>query len=380
EIPISYKVSSKSGDLARVWIGTSPVNLLNDYIAKKQNVTGILTTVGGTPTKLIFISSQPAAVVGIEEIPAAGAAFTVERRDDFDNKTKALTIEVYLQIPASQVSIHTALGKTMGTVGNSDDYGFRNVLNDQFIGDITIYSGQTQASFRYHDRVASYSGVSPSSNTAEGERPGYWQIEARSGTMQPAVHQLRTDPYEIAKVSFKNDQRSMTAGKITNSATGDTQIFKAELRDMFDNPSIATDTINILLSTITRQASRHNDSFGFSASTDMSGAFPPIFESTVSFVTIALDDYFTTFYYLDTTASIEYAVAVPTKRIIGISVPEQGTWQVSEQSLIVAPDITNRIGVSQGAGQTLMAGVTSQMFIMSLEDKFGNFTPVKSGG
>ncbi|MCK5358692.1 MAG: hypothetical protein KAJ48_09880, partial [Elusimicrobiales bacterium] len=260
----------------------------------------------------------------------------------------------------------------------SDDYGFRNAGNAQFIDSINIYLGQTQATFRYHDRTASYSGVSPSSNTAEGERPGYWQLEAKSGIMQPAIHQLQMNPYEIAKVTFGNEQRSITAGKIVNSETGLNQSFKVELRDMFDNPSIATATVEVLLSTANRQASIFSDSFCFAASSAMSGAFPPIFESTVSFVTIPLDYYSATFYYLDTMASSGYEVALPTKPVIGLAVPERPTWQPSEQSVIVAPDTADRISVRDGIGQTIMAGATSQMFVMSLDDRFGNPTPVKS--
>ncbi|MCK5583855.1 MAG: hypothetical protein KAI33_08695, partial [Elusimicrobiales bacterium] len=380
ETPLSYKISSKAGDWARVWIGTSPVNLLSDYVAKKQNVTGILTTIGGDPTKLVYVSSQPTAVVGITELGGvSGAEFTVERRDDFDNPSREYsTTEVYLMIPTAQESIHTDLGRTLGTEGNSDDYGFRNAGNAQFIDSINIYLGQTQATFRYHDRTASYSGVSPSSNTAEGERPGYWQLEAKSGIMQPAIHQLQMNPYEIAKVTFGNEQRSITAGKIVNSETGLNQSFKVELRDMFDNPSIATATVEVLLSTANRQASIFSDSFCFAASSAMSGAFPPIFESTVSFVTIPLDYYSATFYYLDTMASSGYEVALPTKPVIGLAVPERPTWQPSEQSVIVAPDTADRISVRDGIGQTIMAGATSQMFVMSLDDRFGNPTPVKS--
>ncbi len=378
ECPLSYRVSSKAGDWARFWVGTTTINLLTDYIARKQNVSGILTTIGGTPTNLVFVSSQPAATVGIQEIPAAGAYFTVERRDDFDNPTKEGNTDVYLMLPSDQISVHTDLGRSLGTVGNSDDYGFRNVLNDQFLSAITIYTGQTQASFRYHDRVASYSGVSPSSNTAEGGRPGYWQIEARSGSMQPAIHQLQVDPYEIAKVSFANPQRSMTAGKVTNAITGDLQSFKIELRDMFDNPSVTTDTVDVALSTHTRMPSKRNNSFGFSLSSAMSGAFPPIFSSTITYLTISLDDYAATFYYLDTMASSMYEVPADTKPIIEASVPSRPSWAASTQAVVVESDITNSIGISQGAGMVLMAGVTSQMFVMSLEDKYGNATPVKT--
>ncbi|MDT8285807.1 MAG: Ig-like domain repeat protein [Elusimicrobiales bacterium] len=375
---VAYRVSSAAGDWARVWIGTTTINLLADYIAKKQNVTGMLTTTGGTPSKLLYVSSQASAEAGILELPGAGAAFTVERRDDFGNITKQGQTDVYLVVLASHVAVHTGLGRSLGSFGTVGDYGFRNIINDQFIAAVSILPGQSQASYRYHDRVASYSGVSPASNTAEGGRPGYWHLIAQSGSMQSAVHLLRMNPQDITKVAFATPQRTMTAAKTTN-ALGESQYFRAELRDMFDNPRVTTAAVQVLLSTVTRQNSIVNNSFGFSASTTLAGGFPPVFASTISYVDIPLDRYAATFYYLDTTASSVYSVAVPTRPIVGLSVPAREEWAGSTQSVTITPDYTYRVNVRSGAGQVLTAGTTSQMFTLAVEDLYGNPTPVGPG-
>jgi len=378
---VAYRVSSKSGDWARVWIGTTSIvgpSAYATYVAAKQNVSGLLTTTGGVPSKLLYVSSQPEASAGIQEVAGSGALFTVERRDDFDNLTKQGQTDVYLGLPAAQVSVHTALGRYMGTFGTFGDYGFRTPLNDQFIPAASILPNQTQVSFRYHDRTASYSGLSPAQNTGEGGRPGYWQLEARSGSMQAAIHQLRVNPIDIVKVSFGNPQRSLVAGKIIDSF-GVQQHFEAELRDMFDNPSLATAAVQVQLSTYTRQPSLAYDAFSFSLSTQVSGAFPPVFLTTVTYLTIPLDSYAATFYYLDTTASSVYGSTIPLRPVIQVEAPERPAWAASTQAVHVVPDYTKRINISQNAGQTLMAGSTSQVFMMSIEDIFGNPTPVASG-
>ncbi|MDO8805613.1 MAG: Ig-like domain-containing protein [Elusimicrobiota bacterium] len=379
--PIAYKVSSLSGDWARVWIGTAPINPATyaTYAAARQNVSGRLTTIGGTPSKLVFVSSQAEAQVGIQEVVGSGAAFTVGRRDDFDNATKQGETGVYLFLPSAQVTVHTGLGRTLGTVGNAGDYGFRDTSHTEFVSAVIIPPDQTQASFRYHDRTTSYSGASPALNTYEDGRPGYWQLEARSGAMQPAFHQLRVNPAEVVQVAFGNAPLSMIAGK-QKDRYGDVQVFKAELRDMFDNPSVATAAVQVVLSTFTRQASLINDSFSFSVSSTVSGAFPPVFASTISYLNIPLDAYTATFYYLDTTASSVYSSSMtPIRPILKLSVPERAGWAASTQSVTILPDLTYRMNVRGNAGQTLIAGATSQAFDLSIEDRYGNPTPVASG-
>jgi len=379
--PMAYRVSSKAGDWARVWIGTTTVAgpaAYATYVAARQNVSGKMTTIGGVPSKLLFISSQPAATVGIQEVAGAGAPFTLERRDYFNNLTTEGQTDVFLSLPSAQVSIHTALGRTMGTFGTFGDYGFRGPMNDQFIPVASILPNQTNVSFRYHDRTSSYSGLSPALNTREGNRPGYWQIEARSGALQHAEHQLRVDPIDIAKVSFGNAQRTLVAGKITDNF-GVQQHFKAELRDMFDNPSLATAAVRVAISTFTRQPSLVNDSFSFSASTVAAAAFPPVFASTVTYLDIPIDSYSATFYYLDTTASSVYGSTLTLRPLIKLQADDQPAWASSTQPVHVLSDFTYRVNVSLNAGQSVMAGTTSQMFAMSIEDKFGNPTPVASG-
>ena len=384
--PLAYQVSNKSGDWTRVWIGTFTLSpaVYGSYVAAGQNLSGRLITTGGVPSKLVYVSSQAEAMVGIKEMAGTGAFFTVERRDDWSNVTKQGQTDVSLNLPAAQVAVHTGLGRVMGTTSASvDDYGFRDTDNKLFLSGVTIPPTKSSASFRYHDRTSSYSGLSPAENSYEGGRPGYWTLEASFGDGigdKKAAHQLRVNPAEVAQVAFGSAPRSMTAGKITN-ILGDAQAFKAELRDLFSNPSVATAPVQVLLSTFTRQASKLNDSFSFSASSGIAfGAFPPVFASTVSHVAISLNAYATAFYYLDTTASAVYASsAAPVKPIVKLSVPERESWFASTQSVTILPDITSRISVSQNAGQILTAGVISQKFMMSIEDIYGNPTPLMSG-
>ena len=374
---LAYKVSWLAGDWAKVWIGTAPINwaTYDYYKANRQNMSGTMTTVGGAPAKLLFISSQPAALAGIEEIGGLGAEFIIERRDYFGNLTTSLQTDVSLSIPSAQEAVHTTLGRTKGILGVSGDYGFRDPASSGFLPLVSIMPGQTNVTFRYHDRVTSYSGVSPSLNTAEGGRPGYWTIEARSGSLQSASHQLRVDPLAISGVVFANPQRTLRAGLTSNSG-GIDQLFYARLCDLFRNPAVATVPVQVQLSTFTRQASALGESFSFSSSPVLSGAFPPVFKSSASFITVPIDQYQTTFYYLDTTASSVYVSSVPTKPIIRVSVPTEPMWAASTQAVTVIPAETFRINVSSNSGQVLTAGVTSQAFALSIEDKFGNPTPV----
>ncbi|MEK7721300.1 MAG: hypothetical protein AAB359_02800, partial [Elusimicrobiota bacterium] len=382
-IPLGYQVSSKEGDWAQVWIGTTTLNPASyaTYDAANQNLSGRLTTTGGDPSRLVYVYSETEAMAGIKEMDGTGAAFIVERRDDFDNDTRQGETGVYLGLPSSQITVHQGLGRgDIVTSGIDGNYGFRDEDHNEFISAVIIPVDATRASFRYHDRTASYSGVSPAVNDYEDGRPGYWQLEARSGSMQPAIHQLRVNPRGITRVAFGNAQRSMTAGKLKNKF-GVVQVFKAELRDMFDNPSVATAPARVILSTFTRQASLINDAFSFSKSSAVSGAFPPVFASTVSYLDIPLDAYAATFYYLDTTASSVYpSSAASIRPILRLSVPEREGWAASTQSVTIVPDLTYRVNVSYNAGQILTAGATSQLFMMSIEDTYGNPTPVGISG
>ncbi|MEF3279377.1 MAG: hypothetical protein K6357_00185 [Elusimicrobiota bacterium] len=373
-LPLSYKVSSKANDWARIWIGTTTVNLLETNIARKQNVSGRLITKGGTPTKLVWVSTPAYISVGIDEVPGAGGLFTVERRDDFDNVSTEGDLIVYPTLLPEHVQIHTNLGKVMGTFGTFGDYGFRNLANTGFIPQAVIYDGQSQVSFRYHDRVASYSGVSPSSNTAEGGRPGYWQIEARSVSMQPAVYSLRVDPLEVSKISIVNPQRTLVAGKITDYI-GNNQTFEAQLRDMFDNPSVATYPYTVSFSTYTREESKANDYFAFSLSSQTIG-YQFVYPTT--FTVIDINEYKTNFYYIDTKASNEYSIQLPTKPIMAVKIADKINWEASTQSVKVVPDYTYKMNIRDGAGQTIIAGSTSSVVLVALEDYFGNRTPVIS--
>ncbi len=370
-VPLSYKVSSKANDWARIWIGTTTINLLDSYIAKKQNVTGRLITKGGTPSKLVWVSTPPYIIAGIDEVPGAGGFFTIERRDDFDNVTTEGDLVVFPTILAEHVDVHTNLGKVMGTFGTFGDYGFRNLSNTGFIPQAVIYNGQSQVSFRYHDRVASYSGVSVSSNTGEGGRPGKWRIIVRSGSLEPAVYDLEVRPLEVSKISIVNPPRTLVAGKITDYV-GYNQVFEVQLRDMFDNPSVATYTYTIAFSTYIRESSLINDYFGFSLSSETAG-YQFVYPTT--YTIIDTNEYKINFYYIDTKASTEYSVQIPTKPIIAVTVPDRVDF-ISTQSVKIVPDYTYRMNIREGSGQSIVAGTTSSVVVLALEDYFGNRTPL----
>ncbi|MDP2867175.1 MAG: hypothetical protein Q8O90_13120, partial [Elusimicrobiota bacterium] len=382
--PIGYQVSSKLYDWARVWIGTTTVPAsqaaYDTYASARQNLSGRLTTIGGDPSRLVYISSQAEALVGYQEA-GTGAAFTVERRDDFDNVTWQGETGVYLGLGAGDETVHLGLGRgPMVTSGVDGNYGFRDEANAEYISAVIIPVNGTGANFRYHDKTASYSGVSPAANDYEDGRPGYWTLEARSGALQPAIHKLRVNPADITQVAFGNAPRAMTAGKLKDKF-GAVQVFKSELRDMFDNPSVATAPVRVVLSTFTRQTSLINDAFSFSKSSAVSGAFPPVFASTISYLDIPLDVYTATFYYLDTTASSVYPSSMtPIRPILRLSVPDRAGWAASTQSVTIVPDLTYRVNVSSNAGQVLTAGATSQLFMLSIEDHYGNPTPVGASG
>ncbi|MDD5657690.1 MAG: hypothetical protein PHF00_10610, partial [Elusimicrobia bacterium] len=135
---LAYFVSSQAGDSVRVWVGTqaAPGNL-TPYINAKKNISGSLITVGGTPSKLVFVTSPTAATVGINEVAGAGAEFVLERRDDFDNVTRLGDSIVALKV--DQTAAHTANHRSLGLFGNSGDYGFRDEANSSFISGFTIY-------------------------------------------------------------------------------------------------------------------------------------------------------------------------------------------------------------------------------------------------
>ncbi len=379
---IRYYVSSVAGDSARVWIGTmtAPVDRTL-FISAKKNITGSLTSVGGLPSSLVFLSTPTAALVGINDVPGAGGQYVVQRRDDFGNVTRQGPTTVLLDLVAGDKTVHASRGYTMGLFGTTGDYGFRDSGNSVFINSLSIADGQTGAEvpFRFHSRMTSYSGPGPSSNTAEGGRPGLWTVNLfLPGPTLALTHQLRMDPDAPKKVGFANPERTEVAGRVVDFGSTLAR-FTVQLQDLFSNPVVSTQNFVVTLATQTRVASRLNDYVGFSRSSE---AIPgtrvsaPAFLTSTTTVDIPLGQYFATFYYLDTTASVNYDLSGGTKPILEIASP--GLFS-AQQGVYIAPDTIDRIAFSQGAGQTLLAGATSALMIAQTRDYYGNASPLLPG-
>ena len=384
---LAYFVSPTKDDSARIWLGTTTAPAdLTSYInsppdaitGEKKNITGALVTTGGLATHLVFVSSPTAALVGVNEVAGAGGVYVLERRDDFGNSTKLNDTTVLLKV--NQTALHTSNNMTLGVTGTTGDYGFRDAANTAFISAVTFFDGFTGAetSFRYHDRMSSYSGDSPAVNTAEGGRPGTWQIEAYIGTTLLATHQLRMDPDVIDRVALGNSQNTMVAGKLTNFAST-VGVFRAQLQDRFKNPRIAAAPYTVNLATVTRSSSLLNDYAAFSSAPVASvgnRVLAPAFANSTTTVAVALGDYQTTFYYMDTTASSRYTAGGGTKPVIQVAV--SGLFS-GVQPVTILPDVIDRIVVSTGVNQTLPAGVTSQAFVLETRDFYGNASPLRAG-
>ena len=274
-----------------------------------------------------------------------------------------------LLLPTAQGGISTSIHEKAGFLPNQD-YGFRDPTNTQFDNTLDFLNGDSQKSFRYHDKMSSYSGPSPAANTGEDGRPGTWEIRAERSGWASAIHQLAVDPRPTGKVAFDNPPRTLLAGKPVDSFSTP-QAFVVQLQDQFGNPTVATTTIVVALSSDTRQASSAFDTVQFSTSSISLDGPPPAFTLSTSTLTLSLNTFGATFYYLDTTASSAYAVQVPTRPIIRAAVPDR-PWTPDTESVFVEAASIGAIAFLGGMGQPLEAGATSQAFTFQTRDQFGN--------
>ncbi|MBI4422454.1 MAG: hypothetical protein HY554_01935, partial [Elusimicrobia bacterium] len=388
-------VSPRAGDSTRVWIGTMPAAAdLDPYISASRNLSAILLTAGGTPSKLVVVSSQPATVVN--EVPASGANFIVQRRDDFENPTDEGLTEINLDLPPAQAQAHANFGQLDGTpLTVTGHYGFMECNNptfpsgvltcgspSNFIKRLAIPDGLKEMPFRYRDRMASYSGPSAEENTGYAGRPGRWQLSLRpqSTTVSSTTIHLRLDPDAPSRLGFGNPKVTLIAGKPSND-TGLTQHFIAHVLDRFNNPRIAESTVAVRLEPTSRSASLLLDSMGFSTTGVMaagvSGA-PPSFASAVSVATIPLGNFQTTFYYLDTMATSSYPPSTSTSPWVTLT-DAAGVLSSTSQLVNVLPDIVTRIAVPPLATPELLAGATSPALTFQVQDAYGNPSPVRAG-
>ncbi|MBI4376494.1 MAG: hypothetical protein HY549_08595, partial [Elusimicrobia bacterium] len=380
--PIAYFVSSVAGHSARVWIGTTsaPVDVTS-FVNAQKNISGRITTTGGLATNIVFVSTPTEATVGITEVGGAGGLYQVKRKDDFGNDTSLGNSNISFDIAETAIHQNAGFG-SIGTFGNTAHYGFRDGANSAFMSGFTITGGFTGEEapfrFRYHDRMSSYSGLDPASNTGEKNRPGRWTIRVYMDSVLRLTHQLKMDPDDANQVNFANDPYTQIAGRLVDSL-GVLASYRVQLQDQFKNPAVATQTVTVLLSTVTRQNSLINNYVAFSSAplfVPGSRSGPPAFINSTATVSIPLNQYQATFYYLDTTASSVYSFAGGTKPII--SVGAQGLFS-NNQGVYVIADVIDGIKVTTGAYQTLGAGTTSQALYIETRDIYGNQSPVPIG-
>ncbi|MBI4346137.1 MAG: hypothetical protein HY553_04740, partial [Elusimicrobia bacterium] len=376
---IAIYVSPKAGDSSRVWIGTMPaVADVTPFVNTLRNISASLITIGGTPSKLVVVSSQPAALVG--STPGSGADFVVQRRDDFDNPTDFGLTAIDVLLPPEQVTTHSRYGFTPGTPFSvAGTYGFMDANPpNNYIATLFIPDTIKEMPFRYRDRMASYSGPGPDQNSGYGGRPGRWKLILRPQSVSVAstTIQLAMDPDEPLSLGFGNPMNTLVAG-LPRGEAGPAKSWQVQVVDRFNNPRIATGTVNISLAT-SRAASIQNDSYGFATSSTLAPGFPAIFVTTVSQVTIPLNTMETTFYYLDTTASLTYPPGPSTAPVIMAT--DMGSILIStSQPVVITPDFPKRIAVPALAESNLLAGATSQAITLRLEDDYGNPSPVRNG-
>jgi len=369
--PLWYFVSTKAGDSGRVWIATftAPADL-QYYTDNKQNITGQLTTKGGTPTNLVFITTPTYATAG-----NVTTDYEVQRRDDFTNPTGEGQNRVTVKLLDAQNTVHTNKGYVQGTPTVAGDYGFKNEGNTNFLAvldSLTMNPGVTSLKFKYVDKMSSYPPL-------EDGRPasGKWEIRAEGGTgsthLIAATHQLRVDPRATVKAAFDNPMRTLVAA--TPWDTGfNNQPFRVELEDEFSNPTYATQTVTLALST-ERTPAPVNDTVDFSTSPDTAG-FPTEFVVSTTTVLISSGAHNTTFYYLDARASSSYEASATTKPVI-MAYPLNTAWTTAYQSVVILPAPAQKI-VFLSTHQYLVAGATSSVYTFQLRDPYDNPSPINS--
>ncbi|PIP81426.1 MAG: hypothetical protein COR54_20300, partial [Elusimicrobia bacterium CG22_combo_CG10-13_8_21_14_all_63_91] len=386
--PLGYKVGSTAGNSARIWIATASAPAdLTPYILNQRNLSGTLLTIGGKPSRLVFLSSTPVAPV--TDVPAGGGNFIIQRLDDFGNLTDQGQTDVVLSLPASQINVHQNSGFRSGTpFTTSGDFGFMEPNSPfNFVNSLSISDGLTQAGFRFRSKMASYSGVSPASNTFYGGRPGYWTLSLNPSDVSVAsvTLQMQMDPQPLLRLGFGNQPNKQLAGKVYDVGGVTLRSYQIQTRDLFDNPVVATAPVTVAISTLSRQGSAVFDGFSFSASSEIAAGIPPLFTTEITSATIPALQYEATFFYLDTHASDDYPGSwvypggFSTGPVIGIR-DIANVLISSAQYVKVLPDNITRIAVEPlASGGVLLAGTTSVPVLAQVQDRFGNPSPIQSG-
>jgi hypothetical protein len=337
-----YFVSTKAADLATIQFSSGSISA----------TTLPLETTGGSGSKVVFISPPANAQAGVW----SANQFTVERRDDFDNPTSESVNSVNLLLGTGQSAFHTADSKT---------YYFTEP-NDQsvHIVGLTFDIGTSQKSFSYFDTMSSYP-------IGEDSRPGTWQIRVEGAPLTTAIHEFTIDPGPTATVGVDTPKRSIEAGKITYQ--GVVQPMQFELWDSAGNPTVTTTTYRIVFES-TRTASPTLDAYGFVLSSSIIPSQLP--NNTTAWIDITSGTYGKTFYYFDTHSSESYGVLSSSRPIIGGYTVGQA-WRTVDHYVDVRPtfDNQNKVVVISTI-PVLVAGSTTPVQQMQLQDKYSNPTPI----
>jgi len=338
------------------------------------NVSRRLTTIGGDVTRVGFMELPPNNMTEA----GTGARYIVQRRDDFGNPVTYGNTILNLSIPETEQAVHSASWFIKTTSGNPTEpavppgfrYGFRNEVS--YVSQISIPDGIL-------------SGVTPNSNTASfyyRDTMSSWPIEdGRSSTWTVTVgylpnvanslHALKVNPKPISRIKFDNPRRRLIAGEPVDPDSGQPVNFETELRDMYDNPSPATSTVAMKLSMPGHVDSLYYPAAQFSVSSMTTTDDQPVFQSSTDTLLMETGQFYTTFYYLDTRASVGYGASSGTMPTIRAEVPVYSAWEPGTQSVEVVSRDIYRMGLANPE-RTLTAGATSQIFVLEVQDKYGN--------
>ncbi|MDO8735439.1 MAG: hypothetical protein Q7K21_09835, partial [Elusimicrobiota bacterium] len=365
-----YYVSTRKDDFARVWIATMAApSDVSQFVSQKQNISAKMLTIGGSPTKLAFISSPTVATAGIY---TEKVKYVVERRDDFDNPTEEGGSDISLYLPSGDLTAHTGSGKNYQV-----NFGFRNA-DDNFVQNVLIpYEGlaadvggaqyvASRAAFWYNDEMASVP-------VGEDNRTGDWSIKSKLGTYE-ITHNLPVNSAQAVKVTFDNPTRTLTAGKPKQGAA--VVDFEVELQDTFNNPVFSTAPCVVDLS-VERTTSKDYDAYGFSNSTVTFQSIKPTggFVVQITSVTIPLGAYYATFYYLDTCSKELQGAVFPR-----ITAAPQWAISSSTNGPSVVADGIDRIVFPQTYYGNLTAGTTSGAVWIQTRDIYSNPSAVTNSG
>ena len=200
-------------------------------------------------------------------------------------------------------------------------------------------------------------------------------MRVEGSPLTPAVYEFLVNPGPTATLGYDNPKETIEAGKILYQ--GQVSEFNMELWDSFQNPTVATETITVVF-TSTRTPSPTNDAYGFVLSSGVA-TLPSITANTTNSLTIASGTYVTKLYYFDTRSSESYGVLSSSRPIIG-GYATTRSWQTGNEYVTVMPtfDLGNQIAILSPPA-TLIAGTTSTVRQMQLQDKYSNPTPVILG-